>query len=449
MHIKRLQIITWLMVFAIIAGGCDNDPDEIGIGIQPESEKLPVLFTDTLSINTYSVFVDSVRTDETTRSMLGSYFDPVFGSSTVSMAFQLALSSATLELGEGAYIDSIVMDLEYTSASNTDLDDMVAYGDTTTLQTFNLFELDETIYADSIYYSNYQPALKENAIATKTFTPHPTDSILIDTTKYKARLRIKMDDSFVQKFRDASSDDFASLEGFLEFLNGIYIQPEEMTYGGAILFFNSIATNSGMKLYYSNNSEDSLVYNLPIASSSARFMNFAHNYNLASPEFQNQLNGNTSLGDQQFYVQCMAGVETIIEIPYFRDLNPTMGQVGVALNEAKLIISNSNPDIDFAPPGTFVLFSIDEDGTKQLVLDQLESGDYFGATYDESTNNVIFRLSQQLQRSLAVDTIPLRFSLGISGASILPNRMVGVGSSPIGGGTPLKMDLIFTKLNNN
>ncbi len=449
MHIKRLQIITWLMVFAIIAGGCDKDPDEIGIGIQPESEKLPVLFTDTISINAHSVFVDSVRTDETTRTMLGSYFDPVFGSSTVSMAFQLALSSATLELGEGAYIDSMVMQLEYIATAITGQDKLVAYGDTTTQQTFDLYELDETIYDTASYYSNYQPALKGATIASHVFAPRPTDSISVDSAKYQARLSIKMDDSFVQKFRDASSSDFSSLENFLNFLKGIYIQPEEMTYGGAILFFNTASLNSGMRLYYSNNSEDSLVLKLPIASSSARFMNFAHNYNMASPEFQNQLNGNVSLGDQQFYVQCMAGVETIIEIPYIRDLNPTMGQVGVALNEAKLIISNSSPESMFTPPGIFVLFSLDEDGTKQLVLDQLESGDYFGGTYDESTGKVIFRLTQQLQRSLSVDTIPLRFSLGISGASILPNRMVGNGNTPMGGGSPLKMDLIFTKLNNN
>jgi hypothetical protein len=126
-----------------------------------------------------------------------------------------------------------------------------------------------------------------------------------------------------------------------------------------------------------------------------------------------------------------------------------MDQVGVALNEATLIISNSNPESVFTPPGTFVLFSLNEDGSKQLVLDQLESGDYFGGTYDESTGKVIFRLTQQLQRSLSVDTIPLRFSLGISGASIIPNRMVANGISPMGGSSPLKLDLIFTKLNNN
>jgi hypothetical protein len=442
---NRPKIIVFMMIFVLLAGGCSNDPDEIGIGIQPDSEKLNVFKTDTLSIFAHSVYVDSVRTDETSRTMLGSYSDPVFGNTTVGLSLQLLLSSASVELGDSPVLDSMVMSLEYSSVALSGAEDLAAYGDTTTPQTFRLFELDEPIYADSVYYSNYEVATKPDEIGSLTFEPHPTDSITIDTSRYNARLSIKMEDSFVQKFRDASADDFSSLENFLDFFQGLHIAPDEVSSGGAILFFNSGALQSRMTLYYSNSEEDSLEYYFPIGSSSARFMTFSHDYSTASPEFQNQLNGDTALGQQKFYLQAMAGVATIIEIPYFREL---INQENIALNEARLIIPNADNGGAFIPPSELVIFNNSPDGTNTVVIDQFEGAEYFGGIYDESAGNVWFRLTQQLQQVLSGDTISPRFYLAISGASILPYRMVCKGSSPPDGSQGLKLELIFSKLNN-
>ena len=446
MHQHRLQIIALLMVFALLGGGCENDPAEIGIDIQPDSDKLNVFSTDTISVIAHSVYVDSVRTDETSRTMIGSYYDPVFGVTTSSLNLQLLLSSAAVELGDSPVLDSMVMSLEYSSVALTGSDDLVAYGDTTSLQTFRLYELDETIYADSVYYSNFEVAVKPEEIGVIAFEPRPMDSITIDSTRYKARLSIKLYDSFVQKFRDASEvEDLSSLEDFLEFFKGMRIAPDEVSSGGSILFFNAASVFTRMTLYYSNAEEDSLEYYFPIGSSSARFMHFKHNYDLASPEFQNQLNGNTALGSNKFYLQSMAGVATIIEIPYLNNLN---NLEGIALNEAKLTIPDNNPDDELIPPSELILYNIDSEGQKTLVVDQLEGTSYFGGIYEDSPGRVIFRITQQLQRSLSNDTIPIKFYLGVSGASILPNRMVCNGNSPLDGSSGLKMELIFTNLNN-
>jgi len=377
--------------------------------------------------------------------MIGSYYDPVFGVSTSSLNLQLLLSSAAVELGDSPVLDSMVMSLEYSSVALAGDDDLVAYGDTTSPQTFRIYELDETIYSDSVYYSNFEVAVKSEEIGSITFEPRPTDSITIDSTRYKARLSIKLNDSFVQKFRDASEDDLSSLENFLEFFKGMRIAPDEVSYGGSILFFNAASVFTRMTLYYSNEEDDSLEYYFPIGSSSARFMEFKHNYNLASPEFQNQLNGDTALGSQQFYLQSLAGVATIIEIPYLRNLN-NLG--GIALNEAKLTIPDNNPDDELIPPSELILYAINGEGQNTLVIDQLEGTEYFGGIYEESPGRVIFRITQELQRSLSNDTIPIKFFLGVSGASILPNRMVCKGNSPFDGSQGLKMELIYTKLNN-
>ncbi len=448
MQQNRLQIIALAMILALFTGSCENDPDKIGIEIQPDADKLNVFSTDTLTVTAHSVYVDSVRTDETSSTMIGSYYDPIFGITTSSLYLELRLSTAEIDLGDSPVLDSMVMVLEYASMISSGDEEMVAYGDTTTMQTFRIFEIDESFYSDSIYFSNNTLSTKAAEIGELTFQPQPTDSITIDTTKYKAQLHIKMEDSFVQKFRDASDDDFSSLEKFLEFLKGIYIVPDEISMGGAIMFYNMSSIFSRMTLYYSNADEDSLKYYFPVSSGSARFMNFNHNYTLASPEFQNQLNGDTTLGEQKFFLQSMAGVAAIVEIPYLKTLTL---ESNIALNEAKLIVINNNKEDEFLPPSELILFNIDDNGTYTLLVDQLEGAEYFGGTYDNSNGQYFFRITQHLQKVLSGDTIPPRFYMGVSGASISPNRAAINGFSPIppaGNSQKLKLELIFTDLNN-
>jgi len=432
----------FLLLLVSLFFGCKNDPAKIGFDIQPEGEKLTVIASDTATIFAHSVFLDSVRTDKTSRTMLGSYHDPVFGTSTVALNLQFRLSTASLELGESPVLDSIVLSLQYTSMKLSGLDEIFAYGDTTTTQTLRLFEIAEPLYSDSIYYSNRIVEVNPNEAAIHTFDPRPSDSIIVDGNKVKARLRIKMDDSFVQKFRDATSESFSSIENFLNFFKGLKIQPDDVVTGGSILFLDATSTFTRLTLYYSNQSQDSLTYNFPVTSTSARYMNFSHNYSLASPEFQEQLNGNSVLGQQMFYLQSLAGVATIIEIPYLRDFTKNNNLV---LNLAKLVISNNNKEDNFAPPSDLVLFNIAADGTNTFLTDQFEGSDYFGGAYKASNGQYFFRITQQLQKTLQNDTIAPRFYLSISGASIMPNRLVCNGFNHPS--SRLKLELIFTKLN--
>lgn len=441
-----LQAMAILMAVVLIVSGCENDPVKIGIDLQPESDKLNVFYTDTITVLAHTIRVDSVRTDQTSRTMLGSYFDPVFGTSTSALALQLRLSSTAIELGDSPVLDSMVLSIDYTTVPMGSNTIMRAYGDTTTLQTWNLYELDQSIYVDSIYFSSSPVALKSGEIATKTFAPHPSDSIFVDGAKTQARLRIKMDDSFVQKFRDADTADFKSIEKFLQFFKGLYIQPEIVTQGGAILFFNAASTNSGMTLYYNNAAEDSLRYYFPVTSLSARFMNFSHDYQLASTELQSQLNGDTTLGQQQLFVQAMGGTAVIFEFPYIRNLKL---DGNLALNQAKLIFTNPVDVSSFMEPPEYLLYNIANDGTYRLLEDQTEGSEYFGGSYNRSTDQFFFRITQQLQKIILQDTLATRFYLGATSGSILPNRVVLNGFDPAQGvenPDRLKLELIFTRL---
>jgi hypothetical protein len=58
--------------------GCRKPDSDLGLGLQPEGELLD-LRTDTLSFSVEMVPVDSLRTDERSRLLLGNTLDPISG----------------------------------------------------------------------------------------------------------------------------------------------------------------------------------------------------------------------------------------------------------------------------------------------------------------------------------------------------------------------------------
>lgn len=428
-----------LVVMGII--GCENDPEEIGLNIQPENELLNVAYEDSTTVQAYSEIVDSVRTDETSRNLLGSYLDPVFGLTTASIATQVRLSTTSVGFGDSPQLDSIVLAFEYTRIQLQGDKEILAYGDTTTPQTFRVYELDESIFFDSAYYSNNVPAIKEPEIGILTTAPTPTDSITVDTLRLKSQLRIHLSEELGNRLLE--QDSITSNEALDDLLKGFYVSPDPVSAGGAIVFFNLLETYSRLTIYYSNTESDSLEYHFNINTESARFNNYTHNYDLADPDFLAQMQGDTLLGKERLYLQSMGGVTTKIMFPNFSDWK----KEEIALNEANLIFTNLNQESEFEPPSNLVLFRINSEGNNEFLQDQFEGEDYFGGEYDEATGTYTFRITQHLQKVLGSDTLTNNLLLSISGASLLPNRVVLAGYDTTLQNR-LRLQLIYTKLAN-
>lgn len=421
--------------------GCENDPEEIGLNIQPENELLSVAYSDTITLQAYSEIVDSVRTDETSRNLLGSYLDPVFGRTTASIATQVRLSTTSVGFGDSPQLDSIVLAFEYTRIQLQGDKEMLAYGDTTTPQTFRVYELDESIFFDSAYYSNDAPAIKEPEIGVLTTAPTPADSITVDTLRLKSQLRIHLSEELGNRLLE--QDSITSNDALDDVLKGFYISPDPVSSGGAIVFFNLLETYSRLTIYYSNTESDSLEYHFNINSESARFNNYSHSYELADPDFLAQMQGDSLLGKERLYLQSMGGVTTKIMFPNFSDWK----QEEIAINEANLIFTNLNQESEFEPPSNLVLFRINSEGNNEFLQDQFEGEDYFGGEYDETTGTYTFRITQHLQKVLGSDTLTNNLLLSISGASLLPNRVVLAGYDTTLQNR-LRLQMIYTKLAN-
>jgi len=108
MQMNRRLFYFLLFFLSVVIFSCHKDPTRIGLELQPSEDQMNVYMSDTTTIIAHSMLYDSVRTDETSVTMLGSYFDPVFGSSTVSLYTQLMLSSTSVNFGDNPVLDSII-----------------------------------------------------------------------------------------------------------------------------------------------------------------------------------------------------------------------------------------------------------------------------------------------------------------------------------------------------
>src|SRR5947207_1624171 len=102
--------IPYVISGIIILASC-NDPDVIGLDVQPQSDLINLKFSDTTSVTAYTVREDSLRCDETTLQLLGSYMDSVFGRTDAAIYAQVTPPQAAVNLGDSLGLDSIVLTL--------------------------------------------------------------------------------------------------------------------------------------------------------------------------------------------------------------------------------------------------------------------------------------------------------------------------------------------------
>ncbi|MBE0661545.1 MAG: DUF4270 domain-containing protein [Bacteroidales bacterium] len=411
-----------LATLALWLGSCTKDENKIGLDILPPGEELLLSYTDTITAVVYSYREDSVRTDELSTSLLGSYFDPVFGKTTASVFTEIRLSTVKLDFGEGAVIDSLILKLAYQNV----------YGDSSTVQTFRVFELTENINIDSAYFSNQMSAYQASELGSVTMAPL-IDSILVDTVKVAPYLRIPLNQAMANKLLSADSTHFESNEKFVQFFKGLYItaDPVNMSGQGALLTYNLLSTASSLTAYYHNNEKDSLQYTFSITSASARYSHYEHyDYADADQLFRQQvIDGDTALGSEKVYLQALGGVRTYLRFPGLSTLGSQIGsgnRAMISVNEAQLIFNLQETSPAVSPPSRIIIGkNVDADGTTTVLADQIEGESYFGGFYESDSLQYRFRLSRYVQQTLLKpDEDEFGLVLLIPNASFAPQRVI-------------------------
>jgi len=419
-------IKTVIVVFlsGIILSSCNN-PSEIGLSVQPKSDKINVLYVDTFTLITKILLSDSMASYSASSSLLGSYVDPVFGKASASFYAVPDLQSLNNTLGTNPVADSIILSLAYDGY----------YGDINTPQSVSVYEMEESIAINTVYYSNQNFAYNNEAIGSLIFTPQPNDSVSVGGVMQAPQLRIKLNNSLANSILNASSATLSSDAAFNSFFKGIYLKAADISSSGkgAILYFSLQSYGSGITIYFHNSTTSGLSFNMIFDGGSASVNHFDHNY--SGTIVSQKLN---TVSDTTIYIQCMAGVKASISFPYLRNLLATGN---IIINKADLLVYVSDTSNSlYPPPPNMVIYALDTGGN------EISVPDYSVSTFEVPLNGLLydFVLDDYVQRVLTGQItdygLHLVSALGIGQAN---RAIIAGGKNPV---NPMKLAITYTKL---
>jgi hypothetical protein len=410
-----------------------KDPDELGLEVQPTSDQISVLKSDSATIFTRTVKEDSLPSAGVSYQLLGSYVDPVFGRSDAGFFTQVLLGLAFSNTSDTLIPDSLILSLDYAGS----------YGDLTTTQVAHVYQLTENIVSDTGYYTT--KIFSDSAVdlaSSFTFIPRPSDSVMVGSSLQPAQLRIplsmaKASELLSPDHRTTLSDNSA----WINFFKGLYVKTDAVLSGGAISYFDLYSPYSKLSLYFKKSGDTTARrYDFSLYSG-IRVNHQAHEYQSPLSEVGWQLNDSTH-NDSLNYIQAMAGVKTRITFPYLKHFTDS-GKIVVNKAELEITVQPGYPDI-FPPPSKLLLVGIDSLGNSHLLTDYFEGASYFGGTFNSSARTYKFNIARHLQGILDGRISDNGLYLIVSGAVVQASRVI------IGSGKntayPMKLHLFYTKL---
>lgn len=316
---KYLYICLCLLVLA----SCSMDRENISLMVGEEFNDLTtrVLLIDTLQIETSTFKFDSIITSNTTRILVGSYTDPVFGKTSSDSYLELIPTDGDFDLRDDAVYDSIALIMKY---------DRYFYNDTIPQQRFTVHEVTDQIRSDNAFFYN-----------TTTF---PTDTNPIGDIVFEARptkgdsLHISLNHAYGQLLFDRLEDNTINdIDDFLNRYNGIHIRPDAQN--TSVLGFSPSPENTFVRLYYKVPDEiEDQEYEKDFSVNSVKLFNHIES-DRSGTIFQNLNDQETSISsaetDHKSYIQAGTGIALKVEIPHIKNLFDVAGENGVLMS-AKL-----------------------------------------------------------------------------------------------------------------
>lgn len=405
---QHLGILRLTVLFALILASCKRPEQELGLNLQPEDGVLSILQTDTVTLVVSTVREDSLRSDELSLSLLGNYIDPEIGQTRAGFYSQVRLSSPDIDFGTNAVADSLTLSLVHTGT---------VYG-TVYPQYFVLKELNETIDADSAYYSNRTFAtFDENLIVNEDrYTKFNTvDYIQILGDSLPPQLRFHLSQDLANRFITAGAEVYDSNTNWLEFFKGFHLYSN--TAEGGIASLDLLSGESKMTLYYHNDT-DTLSYVYTINSLAARVNNFAHNFMGPLSVLET---GGEYPGDQIAYVQAGASVKTRVEFPFLDDFKEIEGRT---INKAQLVIPVAGTATRFTRQSLLYLLTVNGEGVAATLPGQTSTSIDIGGAFDALNGEYRFNITRYVQEYLN-GTVPSNFVNIVSGnASVSVTRAI-------------------------
>jgi len=387
-------------VLAFLAA-CEEPKD---IGLSPTTP-VGVLYTDTLTIGRSTILLDSVRTDRTSRLLVGRYSDPTFGSVTARAFAQVSLRGTSFKLEPNYVYDSLRLVLSF----------RYVIGDTLRTQEVFVHRLTEDLDSTKRYTNTNSAAFSAEPLAAITYRPSS-----LTTTE----IVVKLPDALGQELATLARGNGVSQADFRKTIKGIALVPGRNN--TAVLGFGTLASstvsdvvyNARVEMYVHEEGKTQQLYrDFPITTSASAFSEVRAD-RAGTPLTGLSLNRPlppTSAGGET-YIQGGTGVTTKLTFPTLESLRR---QGRVAINRAELTITPKSNVPGGQLPAFLVLGEVDGNnrltyrtaaGVRIPYLVQSEAATFIQGTsafeapqiafYNSRTRSYTFQFSTYLQAVL-------------------------------------------------
>lgn len=327
--------INSILVLTILLSSCDTAKE---IGSDLFSVELGLNYTDTLTVNSSTIQLDSTYSSGPSAFLFGSLKDSNVGQ--VSSNFYTQMSNVdTLKAKDNSVLGSAKLMLVYSSFR----------GDTTKLQTMKIYKLTDSLTRLVPYFSNSEKDHEPNPIKTFSFYPRPIKRYIADgDTISMDTLVIDMSNELGKELMGYSSITETNAGGasFRKAFKGLYFENSSSP-NGAILSFSS--NYSRLDLRYTTPGDTNkyfVPFHFALSTYSqsevlAKFNQYKANRSgslvagLTSPGQQLS----SILTNNKTFVQKGLGLATKIKIPY---LDKIRNNKYIAVNKAELVVESSS-----------------------------------------------------------------------------------------------------------
>ena len=322
---------------------CENE-SELGSGILPGSDSATVIITDTVEVNAYTEYDDTISTLLQTYLIAGKFDDPVFGKTETSFAVQFSNVSYE-EYSKGAVADSVVMTIGFDTLAQR------FYGDSTEIFKLDIYPITkvldtaETTFNATTDFSQYYSKTK---IGTAEFIP----------ANVKNTVTVYLDKQYGNDIISASKD-----TTFDEKICGLYFKvPDNAPNCLMRAYIPSSKSEFEYTVYYKSSAdtvESSVVYSA--SSTDFRFGLATHDYSNCK-ELLDQLEGKNNDGKaENVFLQGLTGTRIRLEFPNIKNFKPAGEKPYFVLMRAQLIVPYQH-DEQYAPLPYLICTGINTQG---------------------------------------------------------------------------------------
>jgi hypothetical protein len=390
-HNSNILFITVFFSLAVFISSCEEKATIIGSDMLPGKDFVNIISTDTIDVDAYSLYYDSVVANTSAHAYLGRLYDPYFGDTKIDFVGQLRLLGKWSGKGMLPIVDSVKLLVTITAAKGT--------LDTTTIRQIKLYEITEQLNPAVKYYSNRDP---NAGIEIGTFNLPVIDT---DTTK---SIEIKLPNSFGEYLlRDTTKlEQEGDANDFRSFFKGLYVtmvdSPSPIVF--TIEFSSAVF---GINVYYHDYKYNTYNYDFVINTNSAIYNRYIHVFKPATAPVKVD---STRFGtkDTLIYLQAFNGVFPKLKMPGLKAIkkmlvdsvtNVSHGSINRARLTFSVLLDSSVYTTSTVPPRILMKY-IKSDSLQYIVPDYLVNSSFFDGTFNTTAKTYSFNLASFVQEYL-------------------------------------------------